>query len=185
MTLSARPDSYIGGQGPYQAPKVAPPARKFPTMDHSDPYKTMSELKFGGTPLDNIGTPSAEGRKDDGGKLLMHLFPVEAYRSIVRVLMFGAKKYGEFNWSKLERPEVRYYNAAMRHLMSWHNREGVDPDTGESHLAHAACCIVFLLTLEARGRLSYLLNTGFKPERIECPVYDPSALQAMVAKEQT
>lgn len=93
------------------------------------------------------------GRKDDREKLLAHLFPIESFRAITRVLMFGAKKYGEFNWEKLENPRVRYYNAAIRHLHSWLMNEGTDPDTGESHLAHAGCCIVFLLALEARGLL--------------------------------
>lgn len=30
-------------------------------------------------------------------------------------------------------------------------KQDVDEETGESHLAHALCCIVFLVTYEARG----------------------------------
>jgi hypothetical protein len=67
---------------------------------------------------------------------------------VLRVLEFGAKKYGAENWREVPDARRRYYDAADRHLRAWWEGEALDPDTGESHLAHAACCLLFLLGFE-------------------------------------
>lgn len=36
-------------------------------------------------------------------------------------------------------------------MWSWVAGERCDPETGESHLAHAACCLLFLLVHEIQG----------------------------------
>lgn len=83
------------------------------------------------------------GIKHDGEKLRLDLISVPALMRTARVLTFGAKKYndhnwrGGFNWSRL-------YGAALRHLMAHMNGEDKDPETGLSHLDHAACCLMFL-----------------------------------------
>lgn len=90
------------------------------------------------------------GVKFDEGKLRYDLVPIEALREITRVLTFGANKYTDRNWEK----GINYgrcYAAAMRHLTAWWDGEDKDPETGISHLAHAGCCIYFLLTYEQRG----------------------------------
>ncbi len=87
----------------------------------------------------------SEGRKDDAGKLEWALLPWSALRPVVRVLMFGAKKYGANNWQQVEDGRRRYFEATIRHLDAWWHGDQADLDTGESHLAHAACCILFLL----------------------------------------
>jgi Domain of unknown function (DUF5664) len=90
------------------------------------------------------------GTKDDNQKDPWHLLPFDAVRGIVKVLMFGANKYGERNWEK-GLAYSRCYSALQRHLVSWWNREGVDSDTGYSHLWHAGCCVLFLIAYEMRG----------------------------------
>ena len=63
------------------------------------------------------------------------------------VLKFGAIKYAEHNWRKgftWSRPLA----AAMRHITAFNDGEDKDPESGLSHLAHAACCIMFLLEFE-------------------------------------
>jgi len=89
-----------------------------------------------------------EGRKDDDQKLRWDLLPTKAVEEVVKVLTFGAKKYGSHNWKKVAEPERRYYAAAFRHLVAWNQGEKKDSDTGLSPLAHAACCILFLLDFE-------------------------------------
>lgn len=64
---------------------------------------------------------------------------------MVRVLEFGAKKYAVDNWKKVPDAENRYREALLRHVVAYASGEEVDPETGESHLAHAACCVLFLL----------------------------------------
>jgi hypothetical protein len=87
------------------------------------------------------------GRKDDTGKDRWDLLPWDATRAIVRVLTRGAEKYAPDNWKKVPDARNRYFAAAQRHMTAWWEGEELDPETGESHLAHAGCCILFLLAL--------------------------------------
>lgn len=91
-----------------------------------------------------------EGRKDDSGKLRYDLVPVDAHREFVRVLTEGARKYEDRNWEK----GINYsrcYAAAQRHMNSWFEGNSIDPEFGINHLAHAICCLNFLLAYELRG----------------------------------
>lgn len=90
-----------------------------------------------------------EGCKDDGDKLRYELLPPELLEEIARVLTFGAKKYADRNW-ELGMHWSRPFGALMRHSWAWWSGEHTDPETGYSHLAHAACCIAFLLAYEKR-----------------------------------
>lgn len=85
--------------------------------------------------------------KADGGKRRLDLVPVGPLLDIADVLTFGANKYADRNWEK-GFPYGRVYGAAMRHLLAWWNGEDRDPETGMSHLAHAATCLMFLLEYE-------------------------------------
>lgn len=85
--------------------------------------------------------------KFDQDKLPLHLLSTEAMNQIAAVLQFGAQKYAEHNWRKgftWSRPLA----AAMRHITAFNNGEDKDHESGLSHLAHAACCIMFLLEFE-------------------------------------
>lgn len=91
-----------------------------------------------------------EGRKDDGGKARHDLIPPELLEGVAAVLTFGAEKYGERNWEKGMK-WGRPFAALMRHMWAWWRGEKVDPETGFSHLWHAACCIAFLIAFEQRA----------------------------------
>ena len=58
---------------------------------------------------------------------------------------FGAAKYGQDNWQRVPEARQRYFDAAMRHLLAWWDGERLDAESGLPHLAHAGCCILFLL----------------------------------------
>lgn len=88
------------------------------------------------------------GRKDDGGKLRYDLIPPAAEKSIVGVLTYGAKKYAPENWRKVPDAISRYHAAARRHIATWQLGEKDDAETNLPHLAHAACCLMFLLELD-------------------------------------
>lgn len=91
--------------------------------------------------------PAAGAIKFDQDKLPLHLLSTEAMNQTAAVLAFGAQKYAEHNWRKgfdWSRP----LSAAMRHITAFNNGEDKDPESGLSHLAHAACCIMFLLEFE-------------------------------------
>lgn len=90
------------------------------------------------------------GRKDDSQKLRYDLFTREALDQIAMVLTFGTNKYTDRNWEK-GISYGRIFGATMRHLWAWWGGETLDKESGISHLAHAGCNIVFLLTYESRG----------------------------------
>lgn len=95
--------------------------------------------------LTAIGGGSA--MKFDGDKLPVNLLSTEALNQTAAVLKFGADKYHAHNWRDgfaWSRPLA----AAMRHIMAYNDGEDKDPESGLSHLAHAACCIMFLLEFE-------------------------------------
>ena len=52
---------------------------------------------------------------------------------------------GRDNWKKVPDRENRYVAAAFRHLVAHRLGERLDPETGEPHLAHAICCLTFIL----------------------------------------
>lgn len=85
------------------------------------------------------------GQKHDAGKDRWDLLPLWPVEQVVKVLTFGAAKYGPNNWQLVEGRADRYFAATMRHLTRWRLGESNDPESGLSHLAHAACCVLFLL----------------------------------------
>ncbi len=91
---------------------------------------------------------STAGRKDDQGKNRLDLIEPEFIEGVGKVLTFGAEKYEENNWQKVDNAENRYYAAAMRHLLAWRKGEKIDPESGLNHLDHVACNIMFLQHFE-------------------------------------
>ena len=85
-----------------------------------------------------------KGLKLDQGKLRIDLVDPEFVEQVASVLTFGAKKYAPTNWQKVEDPVNRYYAACMRHLIAWRKGEKTDPESGLSHLSHAATNLMFL-----------------------------------------
>lgn len=87
---------------------------------------------------------SNTGVKYDEGKAPLSLIPTCALVAEARVMGFGAKKYGRFNyrggmdWSRL-------IDASLRHITAFSDGEDNDPESGLSHLAHARSCLGMLL----------------------------------------
>jgi len=90
----------------------------------------------------------AEGQKLDDEKDRWDLLPVGSVRQVVRVLTYGARKYAPHNWQKVSHARERYFAASLRHLSAWWEGEKVDPESGLPHLAHATCCLLFLMWFE-------------------------------------
>jgi len=91
----------------------------------------------------------SEGIKHDQDKIRLELIPPELLFAVGTILTFGAKKYADRNWEKGMK-WGRVFGGLMRHLWMWWWGEKGDPETGKSHLWHAACCIAFLITYEQR-----------------------------------
>lgn len=96
----------------------------------------------------SLDTPLLTGVKYDEEKPRMHLLPPKATIEVAKVLTFGAQKYDEENWRKLENLQNRYTSGALRHIFAHMDGEKLDPESGISHLAHALCCLLFKLEIE-------------------------------------
>lgn len=96
-----------------------------------------------------MGVAAVHGVKFDDNKTRYDLLPPEALEGAAQVFAVGAKKYGPRNWEK-GMNWGRVFAACMRHLWAWWRGESVDPETGISHLHHAACNIMMLQAYEAR-----------------------------------
>lgn len=128
------------------------------TMQNKDLNQQLENIIVFGPHVSNTSNPvdfparateitSGSAMKFDGDKLPLHLLSTEAMNQTAAVLKFGAQKYAEHNWRKgfaWSRP----LSAAMRHITAFNAGEDTDPESGLSHLAHAACCIMFLLEFE-------------------------------------
>ena len=90
----------------------------------------------------------SEGRKFDSEKPKMYLLPPKAIIEVSKILTFGAAKYDEDNWRKLDNLQNRYTGGALRHIFAHMDGELKDPETNSSHLAHAICCLLFKLEIE-------------------------------------
>lgn len=85
--------------------------------------------------------------KFDQGKPRWDLLPFEQVEKVVKILSFGAEKYGENNWKQSDLRE-RCFAALLRHLVAWRNGEKLDPESNQEHLSHAMCNVLFLLWYE-------------------------------------
>ena len=85
--------------------------------------------------------------KDDGKphlSLIDPLFIREVARALTLPTLSG--KYAPHNWRN--GIEVsRLLNSTMRHVNEFNDGEDTDPETGVSHLAHAACNLMFALRM--------------------------------------
>lgn len=99
-------------------------------------------------PFTSVEDAPTTGSKHDSGKPLMGAVPPNAQLAVAKVLTFGAEKYGRDNWRQVENAETRYMDAALRHINAYQRGEVADPESGESHLAHAVCSLMFMLELQ-------------------------------------
>jgi hypothetical protein len=107
-----------------------------------------------GKPSESIDTLVKQGKintkgvKYDGSKLRYSLIPLDSLQEVVKVLEFGAKKYAPDNWKYVDDAQARYWDAAMRHIVAYKLEDKTDSETGLSHLAHAICCLLFLINFD-------------------------------------
>ena len=89
-------------------------------------------------------TADGTARHANIGKLRVDLVPLDAQEQYVRVLAYGAKKYGVNNWRR-GLPWVEVAASLERHVMQWMSGEANDAESALPHLAHAMCNAAFIL----------------------------------------
>jgi len=105
--------------------------------------------------IEKMSAQVEQAVKQDDKKPTPELLPFAALVEVSEVLAYGARKYAPGNWRK-GLLWSRLLGAALRHLFAWGAGEAKDPETGRNHLAHAACCILFLLEYEQVGGYAHL-----------------------------
>lgn len=98
--------------------------------------------------FENMQTPQFvitrdQNIKADGEKTRMELIPTSAYKSLGRVLTFGAKKYTPNSWQNVE--VERYVGALLRHLCAYlDDPYGKDEESGLYHSEHLLTNAMFI-----------------------------------------
>lgn len=115
-------------------------------------WKVSRETQGTGAVPPAFDEPEGECRKsaESAAKPRWELLPWNAVEEVVEILTFGAKKYEDNNWARGAR-WGRYMRAAISHITQWWRGEDLDPETGKSHLAHAVCCLIFLMEYQRNG----------------------------------
>lgn len=100
-------------------------------------------------------TPASADPKGQAGaaKPPLGLIPPEAMRQAAVVHGLGAKKYGPWNWRETKVLASTYINAALRHIAEYQDRQDVEPESGQSPLAHAIASLNILLDAKKAGTL--------------------------------
>lgn len=97
--------------------------------------------------IPGVANIKGTGIKHDQDKADMSLLSSTALLKVSQVMTFGKKKYSAHNWRGgfiWSRPLA----ASLRHVFAYLGGEDKDPETGISHLAHAVCCLMFVLEFE-------------------------------------
>lgn len=81
------------------------------------------------------------------------LIPPTALTYLAKVMGFGAKKYGPYNWRTKKVRYTVYIDAALRHFHQALDGEDIDPESGMPHVAHAKACCAIILDALATGNL--------------------------------
>lgn len=104
--------------------------------------------------------------KDDQKKSRVDLIPSQPLIEVGHVLRVGAMKYGDHNWRR-GMAWSRLYSAALRHMYAWFDGQDIDEESGMSHLAHATCCLLFLMEFQSiRGGLDDRYKNNFMKEEL-------------------
>lgn len=75
----------------------------------------------------------------------LHAIPPIALLMLGQAMTEGERKYGGFNWREKRISASVYFDAAMRHLLSWWDGEDIDPDSGLPHPVKAMACLAIVI----------------------------------------
>ena len=120
-------------------PELEDVPMQIPTIDARASSQTFEALEEG------------EARHFDDGKPDLTLLDRGFLESVSAALGYGAAKYGVDNWRKGSSYR-RYTASALRHIEAFLDREDLDHESGEHHLAHAVCNLMFVMAWQRAGK---------------------------------
>lgn len=99
---------------------------------------------MGNNPKDSLGIK----------KVSITKLPMVGLMHGAHAMMYGASKYGPYNWRGNAVIASIYVDATLRHLAAWFDsREEVASDSGVHHLGHVLANMAILLDAAATGNL--------------------------------
>jgi hypothetical protein len=114
----------------------------------------MNTLKTKVSPPDFLIHSSAPAVK----KTRVDLLPAQAMHDMGLVMAYGEDIYPISGWK--DKSISEHLAAANRHLNSWQRGWREDRDSGLSHLAHAACRLMFIIEQEYYDQLDGTVDFG-------------------------
>ena len=93
-------------------------------------------------------------------KAPLSTIPAQVLMELGIAMREGAAKYGRFNFRVIGVRSSVYYDATMRHLMSWWEGEDIDPESDLSHITKAISSLVVL-----RDAMMQDKNTDDRPPK--------------------
>lgn len=101
----------------------------------------MSEDKLS-NPKDAVGIRKAP----------LSCVPMPVIAEMGAAMLEGAAKYGRHNWRGVGVRGSVYFDATMRHLISYWEGEDIDPDSGLSHLTKALVSLAVWRDAQIQGK---------------------------------
>ena len=86
-------------------------------------------------------------------KFPLHVVPPRVLAELGVAMLEGSRKYGPYNWRASGARASVYYDAAMRHLMSWWEGEEFDPESGICHVTKAIASLTVLRDAQLRSKM--------------------------------
>lgn len=71
------------------------------------------------------------------------------------ICKFGEHKYGRGNFKRGGKPDLEYYQSAMRHLQAAYAGEDFDADSGLHHLGHAIWNFITLIEINEHETMRF------------------------------
>ena len=139
---------------------------------HNGEGLALTEGLAASEPVETVDN-NPKTRAGGTNKVPFHLIPPRALAYVAICFADGGFKYQPYNFYVEKISSSVYYGAMLRHIFAWWSGERLAPD-GHHHLAHAACCLIMVLSVEGTD----MLNDNRPP-----PVGDWSALMDELAAE--
>jgi hypothetical protein len=128
-------------------------------------YRKMAVAKQGDAnrrEWEHALTPGKEkAATHDAGKPPLAHLPWAGVEEVAMVQAYGQEKYKDFNNYRKGMEIGRNLSCAVRHISDFMQGESLDPESKRSHLAHAACRLLFVLQNLHDGTA---IDDRFKPK---------------------
>lgn len=149
------------------------PEHKMNLVAEAEPERTLADV------IDEVETEAAEERQDPllramiddvivaldypdnnpktafgRAKPPLHAIPPSALLHLGLAMENGEVKYGLFNWREHQVSSSVYYDAGLRHFLSWWDGENLAADSAVHHLGHVMACCAILIDAIETGKIN-------------------------------